>query len=183
MYLLPDGTDLRLCRLAMMGCALSAGSGRPLRGPAEGSAALELMVEPAVHRQWLAGGRGPAEAGGASELVSTGLRFASILEAAIFVHEWARRHSPGWRFTREDVCCRHVCPDSQAAACSCWWLESATGRAEPGRGLVAGGGWVAGEGWVAGLVAAACLHEQEVNEMREGFERTRDEWLQLGAVF
>lgn len=205
MWLLPDGTDLRLCRLAMAGLALVRG-GRVLRsaeecGEDEGSgeqcsdaaANIQLAVQPAALQAWLSWQQQeqqkqqPVDAAGAIgsspapvELLE-GVRFGSVQEAAVAAQRWCWRHCPsGWG--RERVCTTHLCAAGDAAAsaathCSCSWLHSCE--------LGSGAGGQSDELRLLGAeaVAAAAASSAWLGQHAAALDAHRPRWVHLGALF
>lgn len=149
MWRLPDGADLRLCRLAMVGFALvhrgrllCSTDGLP-EGPAvagEGEAdgrQLQLAVQPGVLRAWLAWHEDQAAlvegaavahdaAVGADDdpvpaaaELVAGVEFGNVQEAVLAVQRWAWRRCPPGCWGRERVCCTHLCEASPAHPSAC----------------------------------------------------------------
>ena len=139
----PDGTDLRLCRLAMVGLGL-VWRGRLLRsveglpGGEEGKecgdgGALQLAVQPEALQAWLGHPRHEAavDAAAASTpvVVVRGVEFCcGVADAVLALQLWVWRQlqEECGRGTavRERVCCLHLNEASCQDGPSCGWLAS-----------------------------------------------------------
>ena len=200
MYRLPDGTDLRLCRLAMAGLAL-VHAGRLLHSaedvPEQGDGAgVQLAVQPPALQAWLdwqadaasRGGRAGVQpaaeqqpAAGAA-LVLGSIRFSSVQEAVLAAQRWCWRRCPGG-WSRERVCCAHLCqPPANAQhrhqAHSCAWLRSC----QLGSSQLSSNGAAAAE-LSTQVAAAAAASRKWLDSNGAALAALQPQWLQLGALF
>lgn len=195
MWALPDGGDLRLCRLAMRGVGLvhnghlvHAADAVPDDTP---GLRLQLAALPAALQAWAAGEEdaGPAAAVAeaaadwAAEPTTTailvpGVEFGSVQHAVLAVQRWAWRRRPG-AWGRERVCSTHLRGEAACGAgatepgACCGWLRScqlASGQAAPGE-------------LAAELREAASAGEAWLAAQGTALQALRPRWLQLGALF
>jgi hypothetical protein len=200
MWRLPDGTDLRLCRLGMAGLAL-VWQGQVLHSTdlllasaeaGDGSlpACIQVAVNPVVHSAWrqLQGGMqlpapGAAEHSGdgrgqSQAVVLHGMQF-ECLQGAVLALQYFLQHSSRCGGSRERVCCAHVCGDSAAWPLqpSCSWLRCCKlihgACSEPPEPP---GGAADLQQATSACTAALAIERQSVNMLLP-------RWLQAGALF
>lgn len=203
MWRLPDGTDLRLCRLAMLGAAL-VHSGQLLHSTCDlpqgqeegGGLRLQLAVQPAMLQAWVVvqgeeralapsasvhvgNGTAVAAAAGAGAAVSVdSMEFGSVQEAVLAVQRWAWQRSPQcWSSQR--VCCTHLCGTAlpvagSAAQPSCAWLRCCQ---------LEGKGQENVHTATRGLQGAGADQQEWAASHAAAVQALFPVWLQLGALF
>lgn len=197
MWALPDGGDLRLCRLAMRGIALvhrgqllHAADALPEDAP---GLRLQLAAIPAALQAWaeedgqaaaagipeMRQGSACSSAGGAAAPTAAlvpAVEFSSVQQAVLAVQHWAWRRRPD-RWGVERVCSTHLrgaaCDTGPAAAGACCsWLRSCQLAKDAAPGELA-----------AELAEAAAQSQAWLAAHEAALQALRPRWLQLGALF
>jgi hypothetical protein len=174
MYALPDGGDLRLCRLAMLGLGLARWEGEPgadgstlkllrsLEG-AEGCRLAAVQHTTTFCRRAGAAPEGPATSP-AAVLLDGFQPCADHEEAIAFLQRWAWRGRGG--AGAEPVCSRHLAEGGDGPHCG-WLAEARVGVAAGAAG--------------AELCRAQAEHRERRRRAAVRFDAVKKGWLELGC--